>query len=113
MSEENAESLLPKNLMQVGDKMAITVKYVVPSLNALFAMNHWQRAKARKQTAAAFELALSPEGVAFLTPTTFAGRESLTVSAMREQLSRTIQQRLTTSLARKKLLKERKKQSSR
>lgn len=109
MSEENAESLLPKNLMQVGDKMAITVKYVVPSLNALFAMNHWQRAKARKQTAAAFESALSPEGVAFLTPTTFAGKESLIVSAMREQLSRTIQDRLSMASHRKRLRKARKK----
>ena len=105
--------MLPKNLMEVGEKLTITVKYVVPSLNALFAMNHWQRAKARKQTAAAFESALSPEGVAFLTPTISAEKASSIVCAMREQLSRTIQQRLTTSLARKKLLRERKKQSSR
>ncbi len=109
MSEDNVESLLPKNLMQVGDKMAITVKYVVPSLNALFAMNHWQRAKARKLTAAAFASALSPEGVAFLTPTISVERASLIVSAMREQLSRTIQDRSSIALARKKLRKARKK----
>jgi len=109
MKDANVESLLPKNLMAVGDKMAITVKYVVPSLNALFAMNHWQRAKARKLTAAAFASALSPEGVAFLTPTTFAGKESSIVCAMREQLSRTIQDRSSIALARKKSRKARKK----
>ena len=101
--------MLPKNLMEIGDKLTITVKYVVPSLNAMFAMNHWQRAKARKLTAAAFASALSQNAIAFSTPTTHAPRPLWTASDMLESLNRTIQARLNTSLARKKSRKALKK----
>jgi hypothetical protein len=37
---------------------SVTVDLAVPSLNQLFAMNHWDRAKHRKQVAVAFKSAL-------------------------------------------------------
>ncbi len=112
MSDEKRELMLPKNLMEVGDKLTITMKYVVPSLNAMFAMNHWQRAKARKLTAAAFASALSQNAIDFSTPTMLVPKPLWTASDMLESLNRTIQARLNTASLKRRLRKDSKKPSS-
>lgn len=113
MSEENAESLLPKNLMQVGDKMVVRLKYTIPSLNKLFALNHWGRAKERKVAAAALESAFSQGEAAFSIQTTSPASVSLIISAMRESLSKTMRTRLSIASLRRKSRKAAKKLSSR
>lgn len=44
--------------------------YKVPSLNALFAMNHWQRRKEKQKAQAAFMSALRHSAQGSLTPIT-------------------------------------------
>lgn len=54
--------------------LKLVVKYRVPSLNRLFAMNHWERAKERRKAHLALLSALSPTDTRYLTQTTSAQR---------------------------------------
>ncbi len=62
-------------------KIKLVVHYRVPSLNALFKLNHWQRAKERKKAHLALLSALGLSAIGYLTPTTSAQNRSLTASA--------------------------------
>lgn len=53
-------------------KLKLVVHYKVPSLNRLFKMNHWQRAKERSKAHLALLSALSPTEPSYLTQTTSA-----------------------------------------
>mgnify|MGYP003639519899 CR=1 FL=1 len=50
-------------------RINILVKYRLPSLNALFGMNHWQRTKEKKAEQAAFVSALRHAAIASSIPT--------------------------------------------
>jgi len=49
----------------------LITKHPVPSLNALFAMTHWQRHREKKATLTALLSALSPSALAYSMPTTW------------------------------------------
>jgi hypothetical protein len=83
--------------------LIVRVPSVTPSLNALFSMNHWQRATAKKKIQAAFISALRQEENDLLTPTISFSNTTLTASAMLEQFQMTVKAMSQSKLTKKKL----------
>lgn len=94
-------SQLPPNLLLV-------IRHPVPSLNALFGMQHWQRVKEKKATQAAFLSALRALDAELSTQTICAGSTRWTASAIQE-FCETIERQKSSSLQRKKRSLEKKK----
>lgn len=69
----------------------LSVLHPVPSLNALFAMNPWQRRKEKLATQRAFMSALQASGVDSLTLTTFVRSTLLIASGMPASSKMTVQ----------------------
>lgn len=74
----------------------LEIDYKIPSLNALFAMNHWGRTREKKKAQSALSSALRRSGHASSTLTICAPNTSLTQHDTCDS-SKTIRQRTSSS----------------
>lgn len=81
--------------MPVHHSFVLTVKHRVPSLNRLFAMNHWQRHREKKETQLAVQCALKATEPGSAIPTIWLENTSSMPCAMKE-FFKTIRLRLLT-----------------
>lgn len=70
--------------------LTIRIPAVTASLNALFAMNHWQRMKEKKRIQAAFISALQSAGSGYSIQTTASESTQSIASAMLECFQTTV-----------------------